>query len=55
MKITVQDLINKLKTFDPNHGVIMEIRFDSGCRKVDTPIEDVQFKDNCCVLYGEDR
>lgn len=52
--MTVEELIKQLETFDKTHSVEMEIDTECGCLTVGSFIEDVQFKNGKCVLYGFD-
>lgn len=50
--ITVGDLLKQLQMFDKDHPIILEIDAECGHLKVRSTIEDVQFKNMNCVLYG---
>ena len=52
--MTVEQLIERLKEFDKGHTIEMEIDTECGCLLVGSTIQDVQFKDGHCVLYGCD-
>ncbi len=52
--MTIDVLIYKLKQFDKDHTVEMEIDTECNCLKVGSSIQDVQWKDGKCVLYGCD-
>ena len=50
--MTVKDLIKHLRAFDESHNVTIEVDAECGHLKCKTAIDDVQFKDGDCVLYG---
>lgn len=52
--MTVKQLIKHLRYFDENHNVNIEVDTERGYLKVKTNIEDVQFKEGNCILYGQD-
>ncbi len=49
----IKELIRRLQAFDENHDVNIEIDAECGCLKCESNIEDVQFKNMKCVLYGQ--
>lgn len=52
--MTIEGLIKHLSTFDKTHTVEMEIETECGCLLVGSTIQDIQFKDGKCVLFGSD-
>ena len=50
----VKELIRHLRTFDVEHFVEIEIYTECDYLKVKTTIDDVQYKNGNCVLYGQD-
>ncbi len=50
----VKELIRQLQTFDESHTVEIEVDTECGRLKVKCCIDDVQFKNGNCVLYGQD-
>ena len=51
--MTIKELKKMLNTFDEGYIVEMEIDAECGHLKCKTSIEDVQFKNGKCVLYGQ--
>ncbi len=52
--MTIKELIRQLRAFDETHSVEMEVDTECGCLTVGSTIQDVQFKDGKCILYGRD-
>ncbi len=50
--MTIEELIKRLRTFDKDHTVEIDVDAECGHLKVKCPIDDVQFKDGNCVLTG---
>jgi len=49
----IKELIKRLKGFDEDHHVELEVTAECGHLTVKCDIEDVQFKDGQCVLLGD--
>lgn len=52
--MTIKELIKRLQEFDEDHEVLLRADTDCGYLTVKCSIEDVQFKNGKCVLYGSD-
>ena len=52
--MTIKELIKHLREFDEEHVVLLQVDIECGYQKVECPIEDVQFKNGNCVLFGSD-
>ncbi len=50
--MTVKELIKRLQGFSGDHNVEIEVDAECGHLKCMCAIEDVQFKNYTCVLYG---
>lgn len=50
--MTIKELIRHLQCFDESHTVIIEVDAECGHLRVESAIEDVQYKGGICVLYG---
>ena len=50
--MTVKELIKRLRCFDGNHYVNIEVDAECGHLKVKCKIDDVQFKHGDCILTG---
>jgi hypothetical protein len=48
--MTVKELIQRLRTFDENHNVVIEA--EARYVKYSPVIEDIQFKNGDCVIYS---
>lgn len=51
--MTVKELIEKLKCFDLEHDVSLEISAECGHLNCQCTDFDVQFRNDDCVLYGQ--
>ena len=49
----VKELIKKLRCFDENHHVSIDVDAECGCLKVKCNIDDVQFKNGEVALIGD--
>jgi len=52
--MTIKELIKHLQEFDESHIVTLEIDTECGYTTTTSSVEDVQFKDGHCILYGCD-
>jgi len=52
--MTIKELIKKLQAFDENHIVEIEVDTECGCATAGSAIQEVQWKNGICVLYGKD-